>query len=207
MEAIQPNEHVVIAGMTGSGKSSLAERYLIAYRNVIVIDPKWRFKWRSAQIQDGRPVPIFHDMQTLFRKLGSGRAIYRPTKEGLRKEAIDEFYDRILQRGETVVVSDETYPLTPGGQMTESHQACLTRGRELGVGVWTLTQRPMLVGNFCLSEAMHCFSFRLRLESDRKKMVGIMGPDVMQNPPGQHGFWYSHETWERPVLVPYGIKL
>lgn len=207
MDPIQPMEHVCVGGMTGTGKTTLVKRYLIAFRNVIIVDPKWRFTWPEAEIQDARPVPIFHDAATMFRKLGSGRAIYRPTKEGLRKEAIDELYDTILRRGETVVASDETYPLTPGGQMTESHMACLTRGRELGVGVWTLTQRPMLVGNFCISEAMHVFMFRLRLLGDRKKMSGVMGPEVLDNPPGQHGFYYSHETWEHPILIPHGIKL
>lgn len=216
MRPILPNEHVFFGGMTGSGKTTLATRYLIAYQNVVVIDPKWRFKWPAAEIQDGKPVPIFHDFKTMARKLGAGRAIYRPGKDGLRPEAIDELYDWILRRGETVVVSDETYPLTPGGQITESHQACLTRGRELGVGVWSLSQRPTWLSNFCISEAAHVFMFRLRLEADRKKVQGVIGLPaelreqgirVLPNPPGKHGFWYSHETWEEPVLIPQGIKL
>lgn len=206
LDPIQPNEHVCLAGITGCGKTSLAQRYLIAFQNVVIIDPKWRFKWPGGEV-NGKPVPIYHDFATMRKKLGTGRAIFRPPKTFYKPEAIGELYGWALDREETVVVSDETYPLTPRGQITEEHQACLTRGRESGVGIWTCTQRPMLIPNFCISESMHVFMFRLRLEGDRKKMAGVMGPEVIENPPGKHGFWYSHETWPEPLMVPQGIQL
>lgn len=193
--------------MTGTGKTTLAKRYLLPYQNVVIIDPKWSFKWPEKARQLGKPVPIFHDLDTMIRKLGTGPAIYRPGKEALKLEQVDRLFYWLLDRGETVVVSDEEYAISPAGVVSEGNKAILTRGRELGVAKWTLSQRPSWIPLFCISEAMHVFSFRLRLPKDRDRMAGIMGLQVKQNPPGKHGFWYSHETWEEPVLVPQGLNL
>ena len=40
VEFIPPNKHVFVAGMTGTGKSYLAERYLTGYEYVVKLDTK-----------------------------------------------------------------------------------------------------------------------------------------------------------------------
>lgn len=210
---ILPSERVVDVGKTGSGKSYLASRYTLAYENVICLDTKGdsltreglKKLWPHA-VAAGIKVPIFTRLAEL-QKFRGGRAVYAPEPQEMRWEYFDAFFWWIYERKNTVCWVDEVYSVTQGQEITPGHQACLTRGRSRGVGMWNCTQRPKNIPNVIFSESEHFFVFRLLLGTDRKKVAEWAGEEVMTPPPGEHGFWYYGIHMDRPVLLPEGLEI
>ena len=189
-ELIRADEHVFIAGRTGSGKTWLARKYLAGYRNVVALDTKGTLAWPEA----GPELATVTRLSELGGVKG-GRVIYRPVFEELNLESYDRFFSWAYLRGDTIVWVDELMSVAPGPlKMPESYRACLTRGRERRVAVWSLTQRPSGVPLVALSEATHVFAFDLTLEDDRKRLVSATGQKEFFERPGRYAFWYYDMT-------------
>jgi hypothetical protein len=210
---IAPNHRVAVVGMTGSGKSLATGFYLAGYQNVIALDSKGDSegkdglkKFWPALLQIGQPPAIFTRLKDLV-KFGAGRAIYRPEPGEMDFSYYEAFYRWIYDRKNTIVWTDEVYSVCDGQELPFHYKAIFTRGRSRQVGSWNCTQRPKFVPNFLFSEAEHILQFRLQLETDRDKMAGTCGKEVMDNPPGEHGFWYFRSGTQRPILVPEGLQL
>jgi hypothetical protein len=121
------------------------------------------------------------------------------------KEPLD-FWNEILQEsffdGDLTIYIDEIYAIAePQKKPPEALWACYTRGRELGVGVWGVSQRPVWVPLFCLSEADWFFAFRLQLEEDRKKVAAFMGPQVLPPIQDKHGFFHMGAEDDDPIYI------
>lgn len=192
-ELIASDEHVFVAGRTGSGKTYLARNYLAAYQNVVVLDTKGTLLWPEA----GRETKIVTTMADL-RRITSGRVIYRPRFEELNIGAYDDFFRWCYLRKNTIVWVDEVMSIAPGPlSMPEYYRACLTRGRERRVAVWSLTQRPTGIPLVAISEATHVFVFDLNLEADRKRIVAATGEQAFAERPGRYHFLYYNQTREK----------
>ena len=94
---------------------------------------------------------------------------------------------------------DETYSVVQHGGMNPALNALVTRGRELNIGVYFATQRPAWIPLALLSEADWFVQFRLQLEKDRKRMVELCGPEVLENPVDRYGFYLYHTDWNKPI--------
>ncbi len=199
---VKTSEHVFIAGRTGSGKTYLAKNYLARYPIVFVLDVKGTFRWTEA----GDEVEYCFTFSELVRVAGAkdfpGKMVYQPVFEELNEDAFNNFFQFCYLRGNCIAYVDEVMSVTPSPlKIPEYMRAILTRGRELGVGLWALTQRPTSIPLITMSEASHFFVFALNLEKDRQRLVEITACKELEEKPGRFEFWYYNIYQEKPVLA------
>lgn len=190
---ISSTDRVLAVGRTGSGKTYLMERLTRPLTRLVVIDPKGSLRGRwSLDPWDGG------------RSLERGRARLHVTAPPV--EDVTAYYEDVMatcyQIGNMVVYIDELYLINNSNHPGTWLRALYTTGRELGIGVWACTQRPVWVPLFCLSESDWFFVFRLSLQDDRRRMAEIVGSDVLTPVQHPHGLWLSHITWDRPRYYP-----
>lgn len=194
---IRPNEHVFIAGRTGSGKTWAARKYLAGYENVVALDTKGTLTWPEAG-EDLTLVTRLNDIP----EVETGKIIYRPDWQELEDEYYNRFFRWIYQRRNTIVWIDEVMSICPNPfKIPDYYKACLTRGRELGIGVWSLTQRPSGIPQVIMSEATHYLIFNLTMPQDRVKIVEMTGATEIMEMPGKYVFWYYHVEAEKARLA------
>lgn len=206
---IKTDEHVFIAGQTGSGKSFLKQAYLSGYKNVISLDLKGMLTY-SPFIHD---VPVFDTLDELM-EMGEGKYIYRPRFEEMEDTTyIEKFFEWIYFRQNTICDIDELVALTEMGGAGGTYipryaKAILTRGRERNTTIWGATQRPKGIPLIYMSEASHYFVFSLKLEADRKRVQEFIPyPEIMEEIPKQtHKFWYYNDNLDRPVKSMMVVK-
>lgn len=196
---IKTSEHVFIPGRTGSGKTFLAESYLNGFDNVVVLDTKGFFDWKTSE----KPVPVFENLAELSN-FGQGRAIYRPDFTELNQEFYDSFFQWIYRRKNTIVYIDELMEVCPSPRTYPLYlKGILTRGREMNIGCWMSTQRPKDIPSLCLNQSNHFFIFNLQEEADREKIARATEKrEFLQNPGTlkSYIFWYyNSNTAEIPI--------
>lgn len=193
---IKTNERLAIAGKTGSGKTYLARYLTRRIKRLVVCDSK-------GTLQDWNLYD--YDERAARRSLEKGE----PARIRVLAPITDDpgaYWDDIFQWafeiGDLTIYIDEAYAITPPGKRAPTYlNACFTRGREFGIGVWTSTQRPTWIPLFMLSESDHFFMFRLTLADDRRRMAEFMTDEVLQPIPAadRHGFFYMPATEDQPV--------
>lgn len=205
------SEHVLIAGRTGSGKTYAAKKYLTNYKNVVVLDTKGRVSWPEIPgsvwdpenpyiLLDGGPnlTLVTHFASLQFCR--TPKIIYRPCWEEMNQDYYNRFFKWIYRRENTIVWVDEVMSVSPNpSTLPEFYRACLTRGRELNIGVWSLTQRPSGINQLVISESSHIFAFDLNLPQDREKIVDVTGAREFYEKPGKYLFWYYFVEWDRAI--------
>lgn len=186
-EGILPSEHVAIVGATGSGKTYTARKYHANIPFVAAIDIKGTLKWPEVPKEELTIV-------TRLREIGMARTpkvIYRPNPAEMNEDYYDAFFEWCYKRKNTRVWVDEARAICP----TPFHlpfwmMSILTRGRELNVGMTSITQRPKKIPLEIFSESTHFFVHHLNLKEDRERMVEVTErPEVLKSPVG-HDFWY-----------------
>jgi hypothetical protein len=205
-----PGEHIAIIGATGTGKTvfnrELIRRFILAtegFLPVYILDSKCPI-----------PAPEQSDFKEFFRKdIGvrhTGNKIPKPiapmgknfvqvwTPEEDILDDYNEFFRGIYQAGRpAIVVVDELSSVSSTrGDTTRYHNILLKQGRGLGISSINLTQSPAYIGQSIIRQTMHLVRFRLNDPYDSKKLNGIMGRKVEEEPVDPYGFWY------RNVQVP-----
>lgn len=192
---IWPNEHVFVAGRTGSGKTYLAKKFLSLYPNVVVLDTKGTLNWDEV-------LPEEKTIVTSLAKISEAKTnkiIYKPRWQEMTFEVYNRFFKWIYERKNTIVWIDEVMAICPNPfKIPDYYKAILTRGRELNIAAWSLTQRPSGIPQVVISEAVHLFIFDLNLEQDRAKLVEITGYNEFLQRPGKYHFWYADIRKEQP---------
>jgi hypothetical protein len=165
-------DRAALIGQTGSGKTTLA-RYLLNDRtqnnkaHTVVFDYKGRIDW-----------PEF-ELCTTLSKLAKSKAqslLYRPTyEESQDEEIVNRAWEWLYRRGGTTAYIDELSAISNGEVFPYYYGACLVRGRELGVEVWSATQRPTRIPQQTLSESENVYCFKLRLPQDRERVEATTG--------------------------------
>lgn len=162
-------ERAVFVGQTGSGKTTLARVLLRSRRYVVVIDPKGLLAWPEYK--------VYRSLATLT-KAKEERLIYRPSWQELQDpDELEAFFSWVYQRRNCTLYVDELFGICQGEVYPPHFGACLTRGRELGIDVWSATQRPKRVPQVALSESEHYYVFYLKLSQDRERVRDLTGID------------------------------
>lgn len=197
MEHIKEYEHVFVAGMTGSGKSFLAENYLAGYKNVIKLDTKDEVSERRSKGQavwrglkenkDYTVVTSLIDIETVT----TDKIIYVPNFEEQSLDFYNALFKFVYERENTILWIDELMSVAESATKYPLYlKAIMTRGRSKNVSVWSLTQRPVDIPSICTANSTHFFVYDLMLEQDRYKMSQVTGMPEMRERPGKFNFWY-----------------
>lgn len=200
---IKLGEHVFIAGRTGSGKTFLCKRYLENLRKpVYVLDLKKTLDWGRASKDR-----VYLTRLSQFRKTGKRKVVYQPDWEEIDAISIDNFFKWCYKKGDCVVWVDELMGIGNAHKFPPWYKACLTRGRELGISVWSCTQRPAMIPIISISEASHLFVFDLNMKGDRQRIMEVAGHPAFMERPGKYNFWYfdTRKTAE-PVRAKLVVK-
>lgn len=193
--SLKSNERVLLAGKTGSGKTYLANFITKPLKRLVVLDGKGTLGNWNLQPYDRTSV------HSLMRGEPIRARALPPVGSGIL-EYWDEVILACFQAGNVTIYIDELYAVCPPNQKpSDALWATYTRGRELGIGVWSSTQRPVWVPLFALSEAEHFFMFRLQLGEDRQRMAAFMSTDVLRPIKEPHGFFYMDANAERPNYI------
>lgn len=195
------DERGALVGTTGSGKTTLARAICNRFENVAIIDPKGMINW---------PGYVKHRSLDRLVKEESTRLIYAPDHDELIDEdAIEGFFSWVYQRGNFFVYIDEVGAITFGDTLPRSYHACLTRGREKGIGTLSATQRPRKIPQVIFSESEFFYIFRLSLETDRTKIWESTGiaKDAIAALPKRRFLAFSFEREgipSRPMMLDIG---
>jgi len=187
---IKTSEHVFIAGSTGSGKTILAKAYLSRKKNVVVLDTKGTYYFEPFLLNDD--YVIIDELERLEQASKHyDKIVYRPKLKELHYTYFELFFEWCYFRKNTTVLVDEAMQISNNPHVIpEYYKGILTRGRELNVNVWSLTQRPTGINQIIMTEATHYFIFRLTHINDRKKIRDITGQDDFIKIPDGFKFRY-----------------
>lgn len=207
LPSIKPGSRAIVAGRTGSGKTTLAA-WLI-HRNFqrwVILNPKHTAGYKS--LDDSVALENFNERK-LDRELSRHRFVslnFSP------QENNNEFMDSIIyflhEQYENIgILCDELYTLHKNGRQGDGLTAWLTRGRERAQTFIGLTQRPAWISRFCFSEADAVGGMALQLLEDRKRMVANTGREEFAKRLDPHEWlWYkvaeNQLTHWGPVPMP-----
>lgn len=187
LKAVRPkyDQRMILVGATGTGKTTLERELLRPLPEVIVIDSKCTYGGKA-----GEPgYELVHNPRQLKRLRASVTHIqYRPDENHQSVADYDAVYQWIYRRGEIMVGTDEAFLVHHGSYAPDWLRACVTCGRELGIGMITCTQRPRGIDLRLMTEAEIFVAFDLRHRDDRKRMAEMAGDEFMIRPP-KHAFW------------------
>lgn len=187
---IKDDEHVFIAGMTGSGKTFMAQYYVATSdQTVFILDTKGMFNWQHVPEKERVTVSSLKELEKVPDEIN--RIIYRPRRQELTFDYYNAFFEYCYNLENCLVVIDEVMQVCPSPQkIPEFYKGILTRGREKSVTAWSLTQRPALIPILIYSESTHWFVFRLNAEYDRKKLTDFSSYPQFLTPVPKYYFWY-----------------
>lgn len=198
MPTIKAGDRVFACGKTGSGKTYLMERLTRGLSRLAVLDGKGTLgSWGLAEWN--------RESRAMLR---NGEAVRVRITWDVSDGDVWEYWESILEElyaaQNLTIYCDELYALSdqPGSKVQPALRAIYTRGREMGIGAWAATQRPVSVPLVCLSESEHFFSFRLTMDDDRARMAEFMTQSVREPIQDVHGFWYMFAQDERPIYIP-----
>lgn len=194
-------ERLFLTGQTGSGKTTLAEFLLSKRKFVVVYDGKGRIDWKNYK--------RFTRFKDLIQS-DNEKLIYKPNWDELAEqdpETVDKFFQWIYQRGNTTLYVDEIYSIVIGSKLPRYYHAVLTRGRELGISVWSGCQRPMLIPQTVLSESENAFAFRLSLTQDRDKMENLYNIDADKLNVLKEKYFYAIKRNGSKIDGPYTLRI
>ncbi len=204
LAALQPGltDRALFAGMTESGKTTLAQYLLIRRPYVVALDTKGALDWGSR----------WH-LHTRFSALQDDKhshLIYRPPyREVLDHDAMDRFFAWIWLRKNTTAYVDELLEITDRQEAPFHLRQNYQRGRSpRKIAMWAGVQRPSLIPTYCMSEAQAWFVFYLGNADDRDR-VEDYAPALDADDIGalrKHEFLVYH-AWDRQAAGPYRLNI
>jgi hypothetical protein len=205
---IKSGEHTSIFGMTGSGKTTLAQQLLRSVDRLAVFDPK-------ALITDWGLEPYAPDALKRLQDDQPARLHVLPPEPGQNAERYwADALEAVYRAGNVFIYLDEVYLLTDEGKQIERWLRTIwTTGRAYGVSGMAASQRPVWIPRFIASESRHIFCFTLTQSDDRDRVTDVIGTQAhywnsdkplstQERPPNVHGFFYYAIGMRESVYIP-----
>lgn len=197
---IPDDENVFICGMTGCGKSVLAEVYLAGYDNVIKVDTKQEYfsrkndgkeAWRG--LQEGIDYEVCHSLQSV-KDSEYTKIIYVVPWDEQNDDIYNQLCEYCFIEGDWHIWIDEMMSFFENSQTNIKFlRAIYTAGRTRRVTIWGCTQRPTGIPAVCIANSYHFFVFAMPQPQDRKKLVDVTGCTELMEKPPKYVFWYYCE--------------
>lgn len=204
-DTIPTDKHVLVCGMTGTGKSFLCENYLRGYDYVVKLDTKNETDERRRAglspwegLQEGRDFAVVHSFEELD-EVDTNKIIYVPEYDEQNEETFNRFFRWIFDRENTIVWVDELMSVGTVQRFPKELGRLLQQGRSKNVAVWSCTQRPSGIPAIVPANSSYFFVFDMALPQDRKKLVDTTGMVEMFERPGGYNFWYYRMGDKTPV--------
>lgn len=188
---IHPDQRVTFVGRTGAGKTYLARSLLSNVDRLFVLDAKG-----TLNVPDWNLEP--YD-ETTDEEIGNPDFTFRYRIPAPLDGDWEPYLWQAYYARNCTVYIDEVYGVESGTKPSKAMQACITRGRELGVGVWCSTQRPSYIPLIILSEADWIFEFQLRIEEDKKRIASMIGRMAMKQLHG-HEVIVFNDAMDKPIF-------
>ena len=200
----KPDQRLILVGATGTGKTTLARELLRPYKRIIIIDSKCTYGGK-----DGEPgFRMVHNPRQLWNLQKSVDFIqYRPSEYHQNTLSYDDVYKWCYRRHDIMVYTDEGFLVHHGSFAPDYLRACVTCGRELGIGMITGTQRPRGIDLRLMTEAEIYVAFDLRHRDDRKRMAEMGGDEFLIKPSlaakgsDRHTYWIWRAGDAHPTLA------
>lgn len=210
MATIAHDEHVFVAGITGSGKTYWLRQYASRRPRVAKLDSKGE---AIVDLRKGKnPWPEVHPSQLAivmdFDKLKDHDwkkrpyLIYVPTFDELDDPSFYDEYFRWAflsnQDPDRPIVQwiDELKDAVPTPHKIPRYlKALYQKGRFVNNTVWGASQEPRHLHSMCMSQPTHIVSFDLPRIEDRKRLADNTGCPEFLEMPGGHNFWYYRRGW------------
>lgn len=174
--------------MTGSGKTYFAKTLLPNYSRIVFHDRKWEnYSLTKTLHFTGANTP--EELIWLIQH-NKKRILYQPNADG--EEDFNTVCEIIYKTGNIAILVDEVGSYTTGNRIPHWFSECLRLGRGRGIGVISISQRPKEIPNTIISESEFKIMFRLQLQDDRRKLIGVVGPGAEYLriiPPHYFLFW------------------
>lgn len=193
---IPTNKHVLVCGMTGTGKSFLCENYLRTYDYVVKLDTKGETDERrmmGVSPWDGLEENVDFTVVRHFEELDdveTPKIIYVPDYDEQTLDNFNVFLRWVFERQNTILWIDELLSLGTASSYPKELGRIMTQGRSKNVGVWCCTQRPSGIPSIVTANVSYIFCFALALPQDRKRIVETSGIPKMMEIPDGYNFWY-----------------
>ena len=150
MNRIKDDEHILISGMTGCGKTVLAEVYAAGFQNVIKLDVKQEYETRIKKgeepwrgLIENEDYIVCHSLDEVLNS-DFGRIIYVVPWDEQEQEYYDKLFKYCFEQGDITVWVDEIMIICPSAQKIPRFlKAILTAGRSRNCRFLGCTQRPI----------------------------------------------------------------
>jgi len=193
---IQSNSRVFVTGKTGSGKTYWAITQLLGYGRIVFHDRKWE-NHNLIRTLHFTPAHTPEELIWLIQH-NKKRILYQPNADG--EEDFNTVCEIIYKTGNIAIMVDEVGSYTTGNRIPHWFSEILRLGRNRGIGVISLSQRPKEIPNTIISESEFIIMFRLQLKDDRRKLEGVVGEGaeyLRTIPP------YYFLIWDGSELTPH----
>lgn len=196
----KPGEHVVFAGPTQRGKTTLAFQLLQVTSSpdlpayVIVVKPRdptvseWAKKLHYRVIHEWPPPPSLKHSKLMGKKV-SGYVIW-PRLGDIYKDPIvlqdvhrrmmADRYTSAVRGKKSIIMADETLALSKELKLDTEMRGILTRGGAMDCGIWVFVQKPTASGEtsvWAYGNSEHLFLFRDPDARNRQRFDEIGGVD------------------------------
>lgn len=204
------DEHVFVAGITGSGKSEWIANYAATRNKVIKLDTKGEAlvklqnkenPWKNV---DPKKLAVATDFEALKKHDFNRKpyVIYVPTFDELDDNSFFEsffkwtFFTFQNPKDPFIVWVDELKDVCPNPTTIPKYlKAHYTKGRFFNSTIWGASQEPRHLPSVTMSQATHLVSFDLPRIEDRKRLADNTGTgDFLELLP-KHHFWYFKRGW------------
>lgn len=191
------SHHHAIVGSNGSGKTRAAVWHLSMRdynsRPWIIVD------FKGDELIAQLPVTEIGPTEKLPKANQPGLYVVRPHPS--QQDELADMFIRIWQQENMGVYVDEGY-MIESRDANDAFKYILTQGRSKKIPTITLSQRPVWINRFVLSEATFYQVFRLNDKRDRESVSAFMPKETQQDLPAFHSWYYDSGENSLVVMKP-----